>query len=217
MKRTPVGDRRTELIAAAVRVIGARGLSGASTRAIVAEAGMSLASFHYAFTSRDELLDLLIKEVLVREETAVLPAELTGRTLQELLEAGLMGYLDHLRAEPHREQAMMELTQLALRSRQSMAQDQYAEYARIAVASLDLAAQHAGVHWRQPVGTVARLLVALTDGLTISWLVDRDDAAAEGLVRVAAESIAGLSVESAAEEGMSPDRETPCKEPQSDC
>lgn len=193
MARTPVADRRKELIAAAVRVIGARGLSGASTRAIVAEAGMSLASFHYAFTSREELLDLLIKEVLVREETAVLPAELTGKTLQELLEAGLMGYLNHLRADPDHEQAMMELTQLALRSRQTMAQDQYTEYARIAVASLELAAQHTGCQWKRPVTTVARLLVALTDGLTISWLVDRDDDAADGLVQAAAESIAGLA------------------------
>ena len=49
MARTPVDVRRRELIAAALRVVASRGLHEASTRAIVAEAGMSLASFHYAF------------------------------------------------------------------------------------------------------------------------------------------------------------------------
>lgn len=197
MARTPIEERRKHLLAAAVRVIGTRGLSGASTRAIVAEAGMSLASFHYAFTSRDELLDLLIQEVLVREETAILPTELAGKSVQQLLEAALMGYLNHLRADPHHEQAMMELTQLALRSRPAMAQNQYAEYARIAVGGLELAAHHTGYRWGTPVATVARMLVAFTDGLTISWLVDRDDAAAEALVRAAAQAIASFATKSA--------------------
>lgn len=57
MARIPVEERREALIDAAFRVIGEQGLSRASTRAIVAEAGMSLASFHYAFESRDQLLE----------------------------------------------------------------------------------------------------------------------------------------------------------------
>ncbi|MDN5821519.1 MAG: TetR family transcriptional regulator, partial [Brachybacterium sp.] len=79
MARTPVEERRRALIVAAFRVVASQGLSAASTRAIVAEAGMSLASFHYAFESRDELIDLLITEVLANEEKAVLPAVLTGK------------------------------------------------------------------------------------------------------------------------------------------
>ena len=40
----------------ALTVIARDGVHAATTRAIVAEAGMALASFHYAFRSRDELI-----------------------------------------------------------------------------------------------------------------------------------------------------------------
>ena len=55
MTRIPAAERRAALIDAALRVVSRNGLAQATTRAIVAEAGMSLASFHYAFESRDEL------------------------------------------------------------------------------------------------------------------------------------------------------------------
>ena len=193
MAHTPVEERRKALIAAALRVIATRGLGGASTRAIVGEAGMSLASFHYAFTSRDELLDRLITEVLAKEEKAIAPAELTGRSLTELLAEGLSGYLAHLRATPSREQAMLELTQFALRERPELARQQYAEYTRMAVAMLELAATHTGQRWSAPLPVVARLLITVTDGLTLTWLVDRDDALAEDVVHAAARAVASLA------------------------
>lgn len=194
MARIPVEERREALIAAAFRVIGKQGLSHASTRAIVAEAGMSLASFHYAFESRDQLLELLIKEVLAGEQRAILPANLTGKSLTELLTEGLQGYLDHLRADPGREQAMLELTQYALRSALPLAEGQYEQYTRFALESLELAAQQTDSEWTVPPSVVARLLVALTDGFTISWLIDRDDAHAQASVEAAAKAIASLAI-----------------------
>ena len=193
MARIPVEERREALIAAAFRVIGKQGLSHASTRAIVAEAGMSLASFHYAFESRDQLLELLIKEVLAGEQRAILPANLTGKSLTESLTEGLQGYLDHLRADPGREQAMLELTQYALRSALPLAEGQYEQYTRFALESLELAAQQTDSEWTVPPSVVARLLVALTDGFTISWLIDRDDAHAQASVEAAAKAIASLA------------------------
>ena len=56
MPRLAVAERRAALVEAALRVMVRGGLAAGTTRAIVAEAGMSLASFHYAFSSRDELL-----------------------------------------------------------------------------------------------------------------------------------------------------------------
>lgn len=193
MARIPVEERREALIAAAFRVIGKQGLSHASTRAIVAEAGMSLASFHYAFESRDQLLELLIKEVLAGEQRAILPANLTGKSLTESLTEGLQGYLDQLRADPGREQAMLELTQYALRSALPLAEGQYEQYTRFALESLELAAQQTDSEWTVPPSVVARLLVALTDGFTISWLIDRDDAHAQASVEAAAKAIASLA------------------------
>ncbi len=194
MARTPVEERRKALVAAALRVVASRGLHEATTRAIVAEADMALASFHYAFESRDELIDRLIIDVLANEEKAVVPEELAGKTLAELLTEGLMGYVSHLKADPSHEQAMLELTQYALRTRTALARSQYEQYNRLALATLNLAAEHTGTVWRVPVETVARLLIALTDGLTLSWLVDRDDAQLEGAVLAAADSLAALAV-----------------------
>ena len=193
MARIPVEERREALIDAAFRVIGEQGLSRASTRAIVAEAGMSLASFHYAFESRDQLLELLITEVLASEQRAILPANLKGKSLTALLTEGLQGYLDHLRADPGREQAMLELTQYALRSALPLAEGQYAQYTRFALESLELAARQTDSEWTVPTPVVARLLVALTGGFTISWLIDRDDAHARASVEAAATAIASLA------------------------
>lgn len=196
MTRTSIEDRRRDLLAAAFRVVAERGLAAASTRAIVAEAEMSLASFHYAFTSRDELIDLLIAEVVAGERTAVVPEELGGKSLEQLIAEGLNGYLDHLRRDPPHEQAMLELAQFALRDRPSLARELYEQYHAIARASLDMAAEATGVHWSVDVDIVARLLVSVTDGLTLSWLVDRDDDAARTLVLIAARAVAALADES---------------------
>ncbi|NHB84025.1 hypothetical protein G7085_03405 [Tessaracoccus sp. HDW20] len=82
----------------------------------MAEAGMSLASFHYAFESREQLIEALMAEVLAVEEEAVLPAVGTDASLADLIASSLTSYLDHLRSDPVRERAMLELTLHALRT-----------------------------------------------------------------------------------------------------
>ena len=195
MTRIPAVERRTALVEAALRVVSREGIAAATTRAIVAEAGMSLASFHYAFASRDELIDELITTVVAREQQAVTPTLERGRGLRELLESGILAYLEHLRAEPEHEQAMLELTQYALRSpeRHPLAVAQYARYGELAERSLELAAELSGARWRVPVAEAARVLVAFTDGLTLTWLVDRDDSAARAVARAAADALARLA------------------------
>ncbi|MCD2442764.1 TetR/AcrR family transcriptional regulator [Agromyces sp. SYSU K20354] len=195
MTRIPATERRAALIDAALRVVSRNGLAQATTRAIVAEAGMSLASFHYAFASRDELVDELITTVISREQQAVLPDLIPGQTLHEILEAGLLRYFEHLRADPEHEQAMLELTQYALRSpeRHPLAAAQYARYTELAAHALDVAAEHSGVRWRSPVDRVARVLVAFTDGLTLTWLVDRDDDAARAVAAAAADALTRMA------------------------
>ena len=191
MTRIPASERRSALIEAALRVVSRRGIAQATTRAIVAEAGMSLASFHYAFDSRDEL----IATVVAREQQAVVPDIVPGQDLRQILESGLLRYLEHLKADPDHEQAMLELTQYALRSaeRHPLAVAQYRRYAELAEHSLEVAAEVAGTTWRLPVAEVAHVLVAFTDGLTLTWLVDRDDAAARAVARAAADALARMA------------------------
>ncbi|WP_166787870.1 TetR/AcrR family transcriptional regulator [Cryobacterium adonitolivorans] len=202
MTRIPAVDRRSALVRAALRVVADRGVAQATTRAIVAEAGMSLASFHYAFQSRDELMVELIRHVVDEEATAVLPEppigeahEQRGReSLRQILRDGLQRYADHLSRDPLREKAMLELTQYALRSPElhHLAVAQYERYHALAAEALDDAARQSGSVWLRPVGEVARLLVSLTDGITIAWLVDRNERATANLLDFAADSVAAL-------------------------
>lgn len=194
MARIPASERRAALVQAALRVVATQGLAAATTRAIVAEAGMSLASFHYAFASRDELMHELVTFVVEHEESAVLPAPSDGASLRDTIRAGLQRYAELLRSDPLREQAMLELTQHALRSEgmEHLARLQYQRYYALAAAALDTAAAQTHHRWTQPVDQIARLLVALTDGLTMSWLVDRDDAAAASVMDFAADAVAQL-------------------------
>lgn len=207
MPRIPAAERRAALIDAGLRLIARDGLAHATTRAIVAEAGMSLASFHYAFESREAFLDELIAVVVANEQQAVLPApdvEPDGggadgdggdHDLRAILEDGLLRYLDHLASDPEHEQAMLELTQYALRSpeRHPLAVAQYRRYAELAEQALATAAERAGAAWREPVADAAGVLVAFTDGITLTWLVHRDDVAARAAVRAAADALSRMA------------------------
>lgn len=193
--RIPIEERRRALVAAALRVIADRGVGAASTRAITAEAGMSLASFHYAFTSRDELLGMVIDAVIADERAATERILASGGTLTELLRGGFAAYMALLRANPRHEQAMLELTLYALRTHEldGLANKQYGAYESLAGGLLSAAARHTGRRWTVPLADAARLAIALTDGMTTTWLADRDDAGADRLARLAADLLAALS------------------------
>src|ERR1700716_3308777 len=72
MARVQAKVRREQLIDAAVRVAARDGVASTPPRAIATEAGASLASVHYCFESKQELL----QEVLIS-----IINELTGETL----------------------------------------------------------------------------------------------------------------------------------------
>ena len=204
MPRISVVDRRVELISAALRVVAAEGVAAATTRAIVAEAGMSLASFHYAFASRDELLAELVAHVVEHERVVLDVGELLtdeeatqehSPTLEAVVRAGLQRYVDLLRADPAREAAMQELSAYAMRTPglEHLALEQYRRYEELACEALALAATVSGSTWTQPVDEIARTVIAFTDGLTLGWLVRRDDAEARRLVGTVAHLVATLA------------------------
>lgn len=200
MTRLPAAERRTRLIAAATRVIAREGVSAATTRAIVAEADMPLASFHYAFASRDELMAEVVRTAIEQEQGALQPAldpAVPAPSVRDAVRAGLEHYFRSLTADPDRERAMLELTQYALRSTEitDLARRQYERYHALAADTLEGAATLTGRPWRIPVADLARLLVSFTDGLTMCWLVDRDDDAAARTMDLIADTIAGFATE----------------------
>jgi AcrR family transcriptional regulator len=195
MTRLPAEQRRAALVQAALAVIARDGVHGATTRAIVAEAGMSLASFHYAFRSRDELIREVIAFVVDQQEDVSRAALVPAHDLRSAVRAGMQAYFDLLREHPEREQAMFELMHYSMRTPEleALPPVQHGSYLTAARALLDAGSAELGVTWTLPVDQVARILVALTDGLTYAWLADRNDAAAEQLMDHIADTITSFA------------------------
>ena len=192
MSRIPATERRAALAHAALAVIARDGVAAATTRAIAAEAGMPLASFHYAVPSRDELLSDVIELVVAGEGTVTLGSlAADAPDLRSAVRATFAAYLELVRADPAHEQAMFELTQHALRTPAlaGLPRQQYDSYRALAGQLLAAGAEQHGAEWTLPVDDLARLVIALTDGITLSWLADRDDAAAERLLDLATDAI----------------------------
>lgn len=192
MTRLSSHERRAALIRAAVRVIARDGLAAATTRAIVAEARMPLASFHYAFHSRDEMIRELVAFVVAGERLAILGSLRDGADIRTAVRAGVQAYFDLVVSDPGREQAMFELLHYALRTPEldDLPRVQYGSYHTVVTEILEAGAAQTGVAWSIPVADLARLAVALTDGLTLSWLADRDEDAAVRLMDSMADALA---------------------------
>lgn len=195
MTRMPASERRGALIAAAFRVLARDGVDATTTRAIVAEAGMPLGAFHYCFRSKEELLRELTGVVVAEEVAAAAAVLQPGTDVCRALRAGLRAYWAHVETEPERHQALYELTQYALRrpGLEDLPRMQYACYQSAAEDVLRLLGEHAGLRWAVPVPVAARMLVTVVDGLTLSWLVDRDSTAALAALDAFADALAALA------------------------
>lgn len=176
MVRMSAEARRAQLLQAALRVMARDGLAAGTTRAIVAEAGMSLATFHYCFRSRNELLRELIILVTTLERDAIRSAMLPGEDLRETLRRALHGYLEHLADNPGHELFLFELNHHALRTPElrDLADEQYRRYYESAERLLSDAVELAGMSWQIDLPVLARLVVIVIDGATTTWLVDQD-------------------------------------------
>lgn len=196
MSRIASAQRRVLLVEAALRVIARDGVSAATTRAIVAEAGMSLASFHYAFRSHGEMMRELVAHVVEGESVAAFAALRPGNDIRTSLRDALQAFLGYVIADPGHEQVMQELLQYALRTPglEELAREQYAFYYGSVTELLVEGAAAVGVEWTIPVTDVARMVVTTTDGVTLAYLVDRDAAAAGRVLDFAADTLAALAV-----------------------
>ena len=185
MARVSASDRRRQLVEAAFRVIGAEGFAAAP-----------VAAFHYCFASKEELL-VELTETTVR---ALIEAQADGvlirSTVGGSLRATLREYWATVEADPNREVVLTGLTQYALHepALAGVARRQYGAYHRTARVTLESLASACGVSWHLPVDQLARMLVVVTDGVVLAWLVDRDGAAARAALDAFADAFAGVAV-----------------------
>lgn len=188
MRRIPVAQRRSQLIDAAIRVIERDGVAAATVRAIVAEAEMPLGAFHYAFTSREELLPAIIQHVTNAERMGawmwvhVSSPKPGPQGVEQLLRVGLEGYLAVMASTPGQELALLEVAFQAIRNDPGAVNAQWQMYRAATLESLDKVAQLAGVEWTAPSEDLACWLNQSIDGLTLHWLATRDDSVARSYI-----------------------------------
>jgi AcrR family transcriptional regulator len=191
MRRMPPEQRRDELIAAAIRVIARRGVAGATTRAVTAEADMPLGSFSYIFGAQEELMTAVVDTVIEQERFAAQVRAIDDTSMAAALRSGLDGYIDLLRDRPDDELALLELALWARRrDAEGQMRAQWTAYFSAAEDLLRFAADVTAHEWRSPVSDLARVLVSFADGITLAWLADHDTDAARRTAAFAADALA---------------------------
>lgn len=196
MARMPLTDRRKQLTEAAIRAMTRDGVSRTTTRSIAAEAGVSLSVFHYCFDSKQALLESVIETITAHYVTIVRAVILPRATLRETIRAGFQAYWDHVAQSPGRHMLTYELTQYALRQDgfEHLARRQYELYCDTYGELIEELRRISPFELSVPVTVLARYLAAMTDGVTLNYLVLGDDKAAAEILDMIADQVAGLVV-----------------------
>ncbi|MFF1868383.1 TetR family transcriptional regulator C-terminal domain-containing protein [Streptomyces sp. CB03911] len=194
MARMPSAERRRQLTEAAIRAMTRDGVARTTTRSIAAEAGVSLSVFHYCFDSKQALLESVIATLTEHYVGVVKEAIRPRETLRETVRAGFQAYWDHVAANPGEHMLTYELTQYALRQPgfEPLARQQYERYSATYAELLEQLRRAMGFELRVPVPVLARHLAAMTDGLTLNFLVLGDQAAAAEILDMITDHVTGL-------------------------
>jgi AcrR family transcriptional regulator len=196
-----VGDRRTQLVEAAISRAVRDGLADTTVRGIAEEAGVSLSTVHYCFASKSELLRAVARAI-AGPLSAPVTAAITGMSgdatrgpagVEGVLRAAFHAYWEVARSTPGRQLLSYELTTWSLRSETgpSVARDLYDSFHATVEGFVDAVSRTCGVTWSVPVPLLARTVVATTTGVRLAWLVDHDDGAAQAALDLLASQLAG--------------------------
>ncbi|MFD6185139.1 TetR/AcrR family transcriptional regulator [Streptomyces goshikiensis] len=194
MARMPSAERRRQLTEAAIRAMTRDGVARTTTRSIAAEAGVSLSVFHYCFDSKQALLESVITTIADHSVSLAKEAIRPRATLRETIRAGFQAYWDHVVAHPDEHMLTYELTQYALRQPgfEHLARRQYELYCATYAELIEQLRRGGSFELRVPVPVLARYLAAMTDGLTLNFLVLGDGTAAAAVLDVVTDHVAGL-------------------------
>ncbi|WP_110239605.1 TetR/AcrR family transcriptional regulator [Nocardioides gilvus] len=178
MARMSQVDRRLQLVEAAIVVMTRDGVRSATTRAIAGEAGASLSVFHYCFDSKSALLGEVVTTLVERTAAGSRDALAAVEPDGDPVRASLMAFWGHVTSHPDEHQLTYEITQHCLRDPElaEVTREQYERYVEVIAEHLALGLPTAAS--TEQVRLLARYLAVMIDGLTLDWLVRRDDAGA---------------------------------------
>lgn len=180
MARVAADVRRGELVQAAIQVATREGLAATTTRRIAQELGISVGIVHYCFRSKEELLHEVIRVIAEAQIVAAREAIVPGADVASSVRNAFLGFWHLVEATPDAQLLTYELTSWALRNAETepLAREQRASQLAGIEQILAEVSTATGVNWSLPTGQLARMTLAITDGVTLGWLVDRDTASA---------------------------------------
>jgi AcrR family transcriptional regulator len=176
MGRVAAEVRRGELVQAAIRVATREGLAATTTRRIAQELGISVGIVHYCFRSKEELLHEVIRVISEAQVVAAREAIVPGADVASSVRNAFLGFWQLVEATPDAQLLTYELTSWALRNAETepLAREQRESQLAGIEEILGEISTATGVTWSLPAGQLARMALAITDGVTLGWLVDRD-------------------------------------------
>ncbi len=127
---TKISPSRTKLIDGAIRVLSEEGVTGATTRKIAEAAGVRLATLHYHFKDKDELLFAVLEEVTLTLEKFLDDEVKKSNNLYDCIRELIMAIWRLVRKTRHLQIVQFEMTMYAVRrpSTTWLAEQQYEGY-----------------------------------------------------------------------------------------
>jgi AcrR family transcriptional regulator len=208
MARISAEDRRSEFVRSAARVIANHGVAAATTRRIAAEANAPLASLHYCFRNKDELLQEVYNYLSRDYATALAPVPASTAGLAHVMEAHALRIWDRMISNPHEQVTTFELLLRRFRvdddeqlDALTMNQSMYDGWITSTMHLFTDAALAAGEQVPGNLEQVTRLFISGIDGISMQHLADPDEDRSRELVRVLALSLSKVLSYSPAAQG----------------
>ncbi|SNV24753.1 Uncharacterized HTH-type transcriptional regulator yvdT [Dermatophilus congolensis] len=194
MSRVPAEQRREQLIEATIDLAIEEGLAAASVRRIADRANVSLGVVHYCFNSKEALLSGVAESfatpILGPVAAAIEEGDAQGLSMRDLVFKAFDAYKVQMRRAPGRQLLSYELAAWSIRSDGEVARVLYTTYLDVLEGFISEGLKLEGTE-QLSTRTLARVILSLVDGVTFSWLVDRDDEAIDEVVRIVLDSVVG--------------------------
>src|SRR3954452_17239262 len=179
MPRVLAAQHRSEIVAAAIRLMAREGVAAASTRRIAAEAGVAQATIHYVFGTKTELYRAVLGAASANLVRAVHGGLAPHPHWTEDAAVAARAAWDLAETDAATALLLVELTTYALRDPdlRDLAVDLYDSYHQLAEDAIRTLVERSdyGIdEMRVPVDEVARLAVAGFNGAVMSFLVHGD-------------------------------------------
>lgn len=181
MSRVPAEQRREQLIEATIDLAIREGLVAASVRRIADEANVSLGVVHYCFSSKEALLNAVAESFATPILGPVAKAIEQSQGFETTIRKAFQTFWEVTQGDPGRQLLSYELAAWSIRGDGEAARVLYQTYQDVIESFVT---QGMGITGTEALSsrTLARMVLALTDGISLAWLVDRDDQATQAVL-----------------------------------